>query len=111
MVVGWLILILLALYGCVALMRRLCLWFVRCPGCAVCCRVAVPRNRAALEPLVHCLQGQMVWDDPSQCKCTLVLLPEDGGESPDEMDKIFCESPGVVPVTREQLMELLTLLT
>lgn len=107
MVVGWLVLVLLALYGCVALIRRLCLWFVRCPRCAVCCRVAVPRNRAALAPLVRCLQGQMVWDDPTGCRCTLVLLPEEGEESQDEMDKIFREAPGIVPVTREQLTELM----
>ena len=107
MVVGWIVLVLLALYGCVALIRRLCLWFVRCPGCAVCCRLAVPRQRAALAPLVRCLQGQMVWDDPAQCRCTLVLLPEEGAESCQEIDKIFEDAPGILPVTKDQLFELL----
>ncbi len=110
-VIGWILLVLLALYGCVALVRRLCLWFVRCPGCAVCCRVAVPRNQAALAPLVRCLQGQAVWEDPSGCRCTLVLVPESGEESREEIDKIFDEAPGVVPVTRQQLTELLEFLT
>ena len=107
MVVGWIVLVLLALYGCVALMRRLCLWFVRCPGCAVCCRVAVPRNRAALAPLVRCLQGQAVWEDPSGCRCTLVMLPEDMEETCEETDKIFDATPGIIPVTKEQLTALL----
>ena len=107
MVFGWIVLILLALYGCVALIRRLCLWFVRCPGCALCCRVAVPRNRAALAPLVRCLQGQMVWEDPAGCRCTLVLLPEDSEETDQEMETIFSQSPGIVPVNRRQLTELL----
>ena len=106
-VIGWILLVLLALYGCVALIRRLCLWFVRCPGCAVCCRVVVPRNRAALAPLVRCLQGQAVWDDSSGCRCTLVLLPEDGEESYQEIDKIFEEASGLIPVTKDQLTELL----
>ena len=106
-VIGWIVLVLLALNGCVALVRRVCLWFVRCPGCAVCCRVAVPRNRAALAPLVRCLQGQTVWDDPTGCRCTLVLLPEQTEETHQEMDKIFSEAPGLIPVTKEQLTDLL----
>lgn len=106
-VIGWVALVLLALYGCVALIRRLCLWFVRCSGCAVCCRIAVPRHQAALEPLVHCLQGQAIWDEPSQCRCTLVLLPEEMQESPQEIDRIFDAAPGVIPVTKEQLTDLL----
>ena len=105
-VVGWIALVMLSLCGCAAVIRRLCLWFTRCPGCAVCCRLAVPRSRAALAPLVRCLQGQAVWDDPGECRCTLVLLPEDVGESPEEMDKIFSEAPGLIPVNREQLTEL-----
>lgn len=106
-VIGFIVLVLLALCGCVALIRRLCLWFVRCPGCAVCCRLAVPRTQTALAPLVRCLQGQAVWDDPADCRCTLVVLPEDAEESPEEMDKIFCDAPGLTPVTKEQLIQLL----
>lgn len=110
-VVGWIVLVMLSLCGCAAVIRRLCLWFTRCPGCAACCRLAVPRDRAALAPLVRCLQGQMVWEDPSACRCTLVLLPEDVGESPAEMDKIFGEAPGVIPINKEQLTDLVTWLT
>lgn len=106
-VIGWIVLVTLALYGCAAVVRRLCLWFTRCPGCAVCCRLAVPRDRAALAPLVRCLQGQAVWEDPAECRCTLVLLPEDVGESQEEMDKIFSDASGVIPVNREQLSELM----
>ena len=105
--VGWIVLGVLALCGCAAVIRRLCLWFTRCPSCAVCCRLAVPRDRAALAPLVRCLQGQMAWEDTTLCRCTLVLLPEGTGETSAEMDKIFGEAPGVIPVHREQLSDLI----
>ncbi len=101
---------LLSLYGCAALIRRLCLWFTRCPGCCFCCRLAVPRNQAALAPLLRCLQSQAVWDDPAVCRQTLMLLPEGMTESGEEMEKLLCQAPAVVPVTATQLMEMLELL-
>lgn len=101
------LLIVLAVYGCAQLIRRLCLWFARCPACAVCCRLAVPRHGAAMAPLVRCLQGQSVWDDPTGCRCTLLLLPDSPEETPEELERILREAPAVVPVTAARLMAML----
>ena len=49
----WVFVLLLALYGCTQAVRRLCLWLTRCPRCVQCCRLAIPRQRAELEPLVR----------------------------------------------------------
>ena len=100
------ILILLAVYGCAQLIRRLCLWFNRCPDCAVCCRLAVPRRGTAMAPLVGCLQGQTVWSEPA-CRCTLLLLPSHTEETAAELEYILQEAPAVVPVTPEQLTAML----
>ncbi len=101
---------LLALYGCAALIRRLCLWFTRCSGLCFCCRLAVPRGQAALTPLLRCLQSQTMWDDPTECRQTLVLLPESVAIAGSEMEKAVSQAPAVVPVTVTQLMEMLDLL-
>ena len=109
---GWIagvLVALLALYGCAALIRRLCLWFTRCPGCCFCCRLAVPRRRAALAPLVRCLQSQTAWDDPAVCRQTLMLVPEGVAETGEELEKLMRQAPAVVPVTAAQLMEMLEL--
>lgn len=102
--------LLLALYGCAGLIRRVCLWLTRCPGCAFCCRLAVPRRHTALAPLMRCLQSQAVWDDPTGCGHTLVLLPDETAEDPQEIETILRQAPAVVPVTREQLCEMLRVL-
>ena len=101
----------LALYGCVGLIRQTCLWLTRCPGCAFCCRLAVPRRHTALAPLVRCLQSQTVWDDSAGCVHTLLLLPEDRQEEAQELEKIWCEAPTVLPVTVAQLSEMLRVLS
>jgi len=110
-VIGWTILVLLALYGCAQLIRRVCLWVFRCPQCVLCCRLAVPQEGAALAPLAHCLQSQMLWEDAVGCRHTLVLLPEMMEETPQELECIFSECPSVVPTTIEGLQELLQQLT
>ena len=96
--------LLLSLYGCAALIQRLCLWFAGCPGCAVCCRIAIPHKGAELAPLVRCLQSQTIWDEPSRCRCTLLLMPS---ECDEFEEKIFCDAPGVIPVTPQQLTMML----
>ena len=110
-VIGWMVLVLLALYGCAQVIRRLCLWVFRCPQCALCCRLAVPQENAALTPLARCLQSQTVWDDVSDCCYTLMLLPESAEESPYELECIFTECPSVIPVSPDGLIELLQQLT
>ena len=101
--------LLLALYGCAGLIRRLCLRLFRCTECAYCCRLAVPRRDAALEPLAHCLHSQTVWDDPVQCRHTLLLLPTEWPEKED-VEMLMRQAPTVLPVTAEQLLEMLQVL-
>ena len=102
--------LLLALYGCAQLVRRVCLWLTRCPGCVWCCRVAVPRSRTALAPLLRCLESQAVWDEwgglPAGCRHTLLLLPNDGVEQ-ETLVPLLREAPSVTPVTVEQLAAML----
>ncbi len=102
--------LLLALYGCAGLIRRVCLWLTRCPGCAFCCRLAIPRPNAALAPLVRCLQSQTVWDDYGGCRHTLLLLPDTTAEDPQELETIWRQAPAVLPVTAAQLCEMLQVL-
>ncbi len=98
--------LLLALYGCAQLIRRLCLWAVRCPACVTCWRLAVPKKSAELAPLFRCLQAQAVWDDPG-CEGTLVLLPSMSMAQRQAMASLVRENPVVTPVTLEELTALL----
>ena len=95
--------LLLSVYGCAQGIRRLCLWLTRCPRWVECCRLAIPRDKAELEPLVRCLQSQAVWEDPTVCRHTLVVLPEDVDTEDKELWKLFEEAPWVIPVTDEGL--------
>jgi len=106
-IIAWILILLLALYGCAQLIRRLCLWVTRCPDCAICCRLAVPRQQAALAPLLRCLQSQSVWDDPTGCRYTLVLLPEMTPQQRQALEPLLREAPAVTPVTAEELAALL----
>ena len=98
--------VLLAVYGCTHAVRRLCLWLTRCPRCVECCRLAIPRERAELAPLLRCLQSQAVWDDPAICRHTLVVLPPDVDLADRELQKIFEEAPAVIPVTHTDLIAM-----
>ena len=100
---AWIGALLLAIYGCTQAVRRLCLWLTRCPRCVECCRLAIPRETAELAPLVRCLQSQAVWDEPTTCRYTLVVLPQDANHMNEEMKRIFEEAPWVIPVTCEEL--------
>lgn len=100
---AWLCVILLSVYGCAQGVRRLCLWLTCCPTCVECCRLAIPRNKAELAPLVRCLQSQAVWEDTAFSRHTLVVLPTDVDVGDDEIQRIFEEAPWVIPVTYEDL--------
>ena len=100
---AWVGVLLLALYGCTQAVRRLCLWLTRCPRCVAWCRVAIPRGRAELEPLVRCLQSQAVWDEPTVCRYTLVVLPQGVDTADEQLKRIFEDTPWVIPVTCEDL--------
>lgn len=103
---AWFSVVLLAVYGCTQAVRRLCLWLTRCPRCVECCRLAIPRERAELAPLLRCLQSQAVWDDPTICRHTLVVLPPDADLADEEFIRIFEEAPAVIPVTYEDLIAI-----
>lgn len=103
--IAWICVLLLAVYGCAQLVRRLCLWLTRCPGCAACCRVAVPRNGAALAPLIRCLQSQAVWDETY--RHTLVVIPPPNEEQRQLLTILAREAPAVTPVTPDQLHGML----
>ena len=100
---AWVGVLLLAVYGCTQMVRRLCLWLTRCPRCVECCRLALPRQQAELAPLVRCLQSQAVWDEPATCRYTLVVLPQGIEATDEELKRIFDEAPWVIPVTCEDL--------
>lgn len=102
--VAWIATLLLALYGCAQLIRRLCLWMARCPRCAQCYRLAVPGEGAAPEPLLRCLQAQAVWGETDGCRRTLLVLPENE-ELPENL---LAETGTVIPVTVPQLVALIT---
>lgn len=95
--------LLLSVYGCAQGIRRLCLWLTRCPRCVECCRLAIPRDAAELEPLLRCLQSQAIWDSPAMCRHTLVVLPDGMDAEDDTLRKWFEEAPWVIPVTCEDL--------
>ncbi len=100
--------LLLALYGCAQLIRRVCLWAVRCPKCVTCWRVAVPKTAVELAPLFRCLQAQAVWEEPGGCNRAMVLLPPMNEAQQAALIPLLRESPAVLPVTMEELTAVLT---
>jgi len=98
--------LLLAVYGCAQGIRRLCLWLTRCPGCAVCCRVAIPREGTAVAPLMRCLQSQAVWGECG-CRRILLVLPPLCEEEQRQLVILQKETPAVIPVTAPQLHAML----
>ncbi|MBR5524775.1 MAG: hypothetical protein IKU51_05885 [Clostridia bacterium] len=102
--------LLLSVYGCAQLIRRVCLWFARCPSCVTCCKLAVPRSGTALAPLLRCLQSQAVWEEPDGCRCTLLVLSEQSVEDAEELEKLLSQYPAVVAVKPEQLGSMLAVL-
>lgn len=97
--------LLLALYGCAQLIRRLCLWVTRCPRSVTCLRLAVPRERGAIEPLFRCLQAQAAWAD-TRTERTLVVLPPLGEEQQRMVARLEEDNPAVTAVTAEGLAAL-----
>ena len=104
---GWVVLILLSVYGCAQAIRRLCLWLFRCRDCVLCCRLAVPQNRAAIAPLVRCLQSQTAWEDTADCRYTVLLLPDEPEDLPPEAEQLFRECPAVIPLRVSELPQML----
>ena len=95
--------LLLSLYGCAQLIRRLCLWLTRCPRSVTCVRLAVPRERGAIEPLFRCLQAQAAWAD-THTERTLVLLPPLGEQQQRMVERLQNDNPAVVALTAADLV-------
>lgn len=96
---AWVLLLLLALYGCAQLIRQLCLWFWRCKDVDL-YRVAVPRQPRAVEPLLRCLQAQAAWQEGAH---TFVLLPDSRKGELAVIRQLAQEMPTVTPVDPEEL--------
>ena len=103
--------LLLALYGCAGLMRRVCLWLFSCSRCAHCYRIAVPDPDVEMEPLLRCLQSQTVWDDLCPCHHTLLLLPDEWTASDEEAETMLRQAPAVIPVTANDLVDMIRTLS
>ena len=97
--------LLLSLYGCAQLIRRVCLRIWRCPRGVRCYRLTVPHDGGAIEPLFRCLQAQDAWADV-RAERTLVLLPPLGEVQQRVVDRLIEENPTVVAVTAEELAAL-----
>ena len=101
---SFVLVMLLALYGCAHLIRRVSLRLARCPRSVRFYRIALP-PAGAVEPLVRCLQTQAAWDENREQ--TLVLLPEDSAGM--AVARLLAEeNPHVMPLTVADLFALLT---
>lgn len=106
---AWVLLLLLALYGCAQLIRRLCLWFWRCKDVEL-YRVAVPRKPGVSEALLRCLEAQAAWNEGAH---TYVLLPDTSSDI-DELGiaRLLAEQiPSVTPVDAKELYGVITRMT
>ncbi len=97
--------LLLAVYGCAQLIRRVCLWAFRCPRYVACMRLAIPQHCGAMEPLFRCLQAQAAWAD-SHTERTLVLVSAMDEQQQRMVEKLTEENPSVTVVTTERLVAL-----
>ncbi len=105
-VMAFIVTMLLAIYGCAQLVRRLSLWMTRCPRDVVCYRVVIPRRDMALEPLMHCLQASAVWDESGQCRQTLLLLTDERMTALPS--SVLKENRCIKPISLTQAVDLLS---
>ncbi len=105
----WVGVLLLALYGCANLIRRICLRLTRCDRSVVFYSLAVPPRGMALEPLCRCLQAQTAWKSNS-CTQTLLMLPDATVEETELAARLLSENSSVVPLTEQELMTFITTL-
>lgn len=104
----WVGILLLALYGCANLIRRICLRLTRCDRSVAFYWLAVPPRGMAMEPLCRCLQAQTAWK--GECTQTLLMLPEGTSEEAEQAVRLLAENPSVVPLTERELMTFITTL-
>lgn len=102
---AWVLLLLLALYGCAQLIRQLCLWFWRCKDVDL-YRIAVPRNAGVTEPLLRALEAQAAWNEGAH---TYVLLPAVSDIDALGIARLLAQQiPSVTPVSAEELYRIVT---
>lgn len=94
--------LLLSLYGCAQLIRRLYLLATRCDSMVCFYQLAIPRTVGALEPLLRCLQAQTAWKE-GPCRRTLVLLPELTQDELSMVERLVSEDPSVITVSKSDL--------
>ena len=104
----WVGVLLLALYGCANLIRRICLRLTRCDRSVAFYWLAVPPHGMAVEPLCRCLQSQTAWK--GECTRTLLLLPECTPEETELATRLLAENPSVVPLAEPELITFITTL-
>lgn len=101
--------LLLALYGCANLIRRICLWATRCDRSVAFYWLAVPPRDMALEPLCRCLQAQTAWKD--KCTQTLLLLPYGAAGDEELAARLLADNCSVIPMTEQELLTFITTLS
>ncbi len=102
---AWVLVLLLALYGCAGLIRRICLWMNHCPKTVKCYTVAFPPDGASLEPLFRFLQAQTAWGEDGRCPAVLVL-PDLTTEEKTIAERLCRENPAVIPIEIRELERL-----
>ena len=108
-VISWVGVLLLALYGCANLIRRICLWATQCDRTVTFYWLAVPPRNMAIEPLCRCLQAQTAWQD--KCSQTILLLPNESAEDAHLAARLLAENPSVVPLTEREFITFITTLS
>lgn len=107
--ISWVCVLLLALYGCANLIRRISLWITRCDRSVLFYWLAVPPRNMAIEPLCRCLQAQTAWKD--KCTQTILLLPNESSEDARVASRLLAENPSVVPLTEREFVTFITTLS
>lgn len=107
--ISWVSVLLLALYGCANLIRRICLRATRCDRSVAFYWLAVPPRGMAIEPLCRCLQAQTAWND--KCVQTILLLPHGSSEDSELATRLLAENPSVIPLTERELIAFITTLS
>ena len=102
----WVGILLLSLYGCANVMRRLVLAMTRCDRSVTFIRLAIPPRDMAIEPLSRCLQAQTAWR--GECIQTLLLLPNDSSEQERIAVRLLADNSTVVPMTERELITFIT---
>lgn len=104
----WVGILLLSLYGCANVMRRLVLAATKCDRSVTFLRLAIPPRDMAVEPLSRCLQAQASWR--GECSQTILLLPDDSPEQARVVARLLECDKTVVPMTGREMISFVSTL-